>query len=316
MPVQEESVSALATNWQRSVLTVIVMVMHDQYDRSSKWLIQHRGDAILRLGCVVRIQSWRPVQAEVVQPRQLPDGLLEVQLLGEEGSDLFIIEIATYPEDRVTEQVIRDTMLVHLDRRRLPEVLTLVLCPRGNVQVSGTGQLSSRQGWTRLQLSWRVVELWTVPAEELLAANDVGLIPWVPLTQFTGPPEPILQQCRERIEQQAPAEERSNLLAVTQVLTRLRYNDRGLLSIFGGSRAMIESPLIQELMAERSHKHILRLLTGRFGPVPPEIAASLQNIQDEQTLDDLVDVASRCPDLETFRNRLSVQGGSVGAAES
>jgi hypothetical protein len=91
--------------------------MRDEYDRSSKWLIQHRGDAILRLGGVVGIQSWRPLQAEVVQPRQLPDGLLEVQLLGEEGPDLFIIEIATFPEDRVTEQVMRDTMLVHLDWR-------------------------------------------------------------------------------------------------------------------------------------------------------------------------------------------------------
>ena len=279
--------------------------MHDEYDRSSKWLIQHRGDAILRLGGVAGIQSWRPMQAEVVQPRQLPDGLLEVQLLGEEGPDLFVIEIATYPEDRVTEQVIRDTMLVHLDRRRLPEVLTLVLCPRGNVQVSGTEQLSSRQGWTRLQLSWRVVELWTLPAEELLAANDVGLIPWVPLTQFDGPPKPILQQCRERIDKQAPAEERANLLAVTQVLTRLRYNDRGLLSIFGGRRAMIESPLIQELMAERSHKHILRFLTDRFGPVPQDIRDSLQMIQDEARLDDLVVWADRCPDLEAFCTRVS-----------
>src|SRR5271157_3340395 len=28
------------------------------------------------------------------------------------------------------------------------------------------------------------LQLWEIPAEELLAAFDVGLIPWVPLTQF------------------------------------------------------------------------------------------------------------------------------------
>lgn len=78
---------------------------------------------------------------------------------------------------------------------------------------------------------------------------------------------------------------------------------------------MIESPLIQELMAERMHRAILRFLTGRFGAPPPEIAVAIQNIQDEQTLDDLVDLAARCPDLNTFRNRLSVQAGSLEQVE-
>src|SRR5580704_12993585 len=109
--------------------------MHDDYDRSSKWLIQHRGDAILRLGGVTDIQAWRPLPAELVQPRQLPDGLLEVLLVGEADPDLYIVEIATYPEERIQEQVLRDMLLVYLDRRVLPEVLTLVLCPRGNVPV-------------------------------------------------------------------------------------------------------------------------------------------------------------------------------------
>ena len=45
--------------------------MHD-YDRTSKWLIQHHGDAILRLAGLRDLASWRPLQAEVVQPRQLP----------------------------------------------------------------------------------------------------------------------------------------------------------------------------------------------------------------------------------------------------
>src|SRR5207245_1654286 len=117
-------------------------------------------------------------------------------------------------------------------------------------------------GWTSVSVSWRVVELWTLPAEQLLAANDVGLIPWVPLTAFAEPPEEILRRCRERIEQQAPAKERANLLAVSQVLARLRYSDPRLLSLFGGIGTMleIESPLIQELMASRMHKDIGRFL--------------------------------------------------------
>ena len=68
---------------------------------------------------------------------------------------------------------------------------------------------------------------------------------------------------------------------------------------------MIESPLIQELMAQRMHKDILRVLAARFGPVPPEIVAALQAIVDETKLDALVEWAATCPDLEAFRTRLT-----------
>jgi hypothetical protein len=120
--------------------------MRDDYDRSSKYLIQHRGDAILRLGGAQGIRSWRPLQAELVQPRQLPDGLLEVRFEGEDEPVLFVVEIATYPENRVQEQVLRDLMLFWLDRQALPEILTLVLHPKGQLRVTGTQELVSRRG--------------------------------------------------------------------------------------------------------------------------------------------------------------------------
>jgi len=36
----------------------------------------------------------------------------------------------------------------------------------------------SRLQWSRLACGWKVVELWQLAAEELLAAGDVGLVPW------------------------------------------------------------------------------------------------------------------------------------------
>jgi hypothetical protein len=187
----------------------------------------------------------------------------------------------------------------------LPEVLVLVLQPRGDFRLTGASEAESRHAWTHLRCNWRMVELWTLPAEQLLAANDVGLIPWVPLTRFDGPPEPVLEECRRRIDQQAPPDEQANLLAVTQVLAFLRYNDRQLLSIFGGSPAMIESPLIRELMAERMHKVISRILTDRFGSVSPEISAGLRAVTEDNQLDELAVWAGRCPDLDAFNSRLS-----------
>ena len=197
--------------------------MHDDYDRGSKWLIQHRGDAILRLGGVRNIRAWRSLQSEVVQPKQMPDGVLEVEVEGQTEPDLYVIEIATYPESRNPEQLLRDTAMVYLARRVLPEVMVLVLRPKGKKRVVSTQKLTSRQGWTHWQASVRVVELWKVLAEELLATNDVGLVPWVPLTNFEGPPEAILQKCRERIDELAPPEEKVNFLAVSQIMTKLRY---------------------------------------------------------------------------------------------
>lgn len=295
------------------------------FDRSSKWLIQHHGDALLRLAGVRNVVSWRALQAELVQPAQLPDGVLEAALEGGTGTRLYVLEIATYPEQRAVEQLCRDTLLTYLTKRVLPEVLVLVLHPKGQGRIPASLSLASEDGWAGITMRWKVVELWTLPAEELLATGDPGLMPWVPLTQFEGPPEPILRQCREVIDREALSEERPNLLAVTQVLTRLRYNDVGLLSILGGSKVMIESPLITELVteaeergkvlgeargrvlggAEATRRSVLRVLRTRFGEVPEQVEAALERIEDESRLEALVEAAAGAVDLEAFRRELS-----------
>jgi hypothetical protein len=71
-----------------------------KYDRSSKWLIQQYAKALLWLAGVRDVVWFRPLQAEVVQPTQLPDGLLEVQRANRRHPDLFILEIATYSDRR------------------------------------------------------------------------------------------------------------------------------------------------------------------------------------------------------------------------
>jgi hypothetical protein len=186
-----------------------------EYDKSSKWLIQHHGDSILRLAGVVGIETWRPLQAEVVQPRQLPDGLIEARLEGKPQADLFVLELATYPDARLDEQVLRDMTLVYLDRRVVPDVITLILHPKGNLSILGSQELTSPGGLTHWSIRWKVIPLWTIPAASLLVLQDIGLVPWIPLTKFDGPPETIFRECRARIDQQADALERENLLAVT-----------------------------------------------------------------------------------------------------
>jgi hypothetical protein len=67
---------------------------------------------------------------------------------------------------------------------------------------------------------------------------------------------------------------------------------------------MIESPVLQELLAWRMHKDIQRVLQRRFGALPAEVASKLQSIQEENRLDALLDWAVDCPDLNAFQQRL------------
>lgn len=65
------------------------------FDKSSKWLLEHHGSSILRLAGRRDVISCRSLQADVVQPRHLPDGLLEVRLRGRARPVLILVEVAT-----------------------------------------------------------------------------------------------------------------------------------------------------------------------------------------------------------------------------
>ncbi|QEH37535.1 hypothetical protein OJF2_61260 [Aquisphaera giovannonii] len=285
--------------------------MHE-YDKGSKWLIQHHGDAILWFAGIRDLVEWRAMHAELVQPRRFPDALLEARRAGQEKARLYIIEIATYAEPRVAEQAVRDACLVYLHQGKLPEVLVVILSRRRPRRPARSADLRSEQVWTRLQMTWRTIELWKLPAEELLQAGDVGLIPWVPLCRFDGPPAPIFRRCRERIDREAPPGERENLLVVSQILASLRYTDERLFQLFGGREAMIESPLLLKLKDEWTHeaaheaacKSIIEFLQARFGPEAAGLRSDLDAIEDPTRLSELTRAAATCTGLKHFRSHL------------
>ena len=132
----------------------------------------------------------------------------------------------------------------------------------------------------------------------------------MPLTHHDGPLETLLYECRERIDQQAPADQRANLLAVTQIMAGLQTSDRQLLQILGGRRGMmIDSPVLRNLIDEVEAKAvakakqaaIVRVLRGRFGSVPQDLDKALRRKKRESMLDALIDRAATCRDLDAFR---------------
>src|SRR5262249_16205706 len=151
-----------------------------------------------------------------------PDGLLEARFAGSAEPRLVLVEVATYPEPRVVKQVQDDIRLVRQARGVLPDALVLCLCPRGKYRVPEQAEEQSPLGWVSESLRWKVVEVWTLSAEELLAAPRVGIVPWVLLARYDGPPEVLLQRCRDRLDREGVAQ-KANLLAVTQVFAKLKF---------------------------------------------------------------------------------------------
>jgi hypothetical protein len=281
-----------------------------RYDRSSKWLIEHQGGAILNVGGMRDVEAWRAVHSEVVQPRQLPDGLLEVRRAGSPDWQPVIVEIEAYPDNQTPADLLDDLMLVYLNRRVLPDVLVLVLAPKGNVILSEELTLRSPGGMSGLSGRWHTVLLWTLSAADLLATHDPGVMPWVTLAHIDGPPEPMLEEARRVIDERARPDEKENLLTVCQVLGGLRYNTAMLRTLFGRKEGMIESPVITEWQAEAMHRMLLQLLEDRFGPVPADLKTALTAIYDLERLISLNTLAARSPDLDSFRRALAT--GATG----
>lgn len=275
------------------------------YDVGSKYLVQHRARALLLLGGAKGVRAVEAMQAEMVRQRKLPDGLLKVYFEKQKQPDHVLVEVATYPEKRALDQALDDLILArsHL-KGKLPELLMLVLCPKGKLRITGKHEVESRLGWAKLACQWHVVELWTLSAEDLLALGDVGVVPLVPLARYDGPPEELLERCCERIEKGTQGDDRYDMLAVAQVLAELKFPQRELLNLLGGSEVMAESPLIQEQRAGVWEKAVLKVLKNRFGSVPSDVRRLLAEAKVEKTLEHLHDVAMQSASMDAFKEHL------------
>jgi hypothetical protein len=279
-------------------------VPRQRFDIGSKWLLHNQGKGALLVGGLKGVHRIEPMPGEIVQSRKYPDGLLRVNLAGERKPHHVLIEVATYSEKRALVQALDDLTMAYSALGHLPELLMLALRPKGKFRLGCKHEVRSRLGLSRLEGEWRPVEVWTLPAAEFLAKGDVGVVPWVPLMQFDGPPEALLERCAQKIRREAHPKDRADLLAVSQVMTELRFPHPELLSLLGGEQAMIESPLLQKMIAETLHEVILDALKDRFGTVPRDVTRPLREVIDEKKLRQLIRVANKCPDLEAFREAL------------
>ena len=275
-----------------------------KYDIGGKWLLQNEGKGTLLVGGLENVRRTEPMPGEIIQNRRYPDGLLRAFLGNNPKPHHVLIEIATHPERRALKQALDDLTLAYSALGHLPELLMLVLRPKGTFRIEGKHTIQSQLGLARLEVHWRTVELWTLPAERFLAEGDVGAMPWVPLMHMDGKPEAVLERCAERIEREAPPEKQTDLQVISQVMTQVRFPGSDLTDLFRGVRTMIESPLIEQWRAEGVHELILDTLDDRFGSSPRDVSRLLRKIVDERKLKKLNRVAIKCANLDTFRESL------------
>jgi hypothetical protein len=78
--------------------------------------------------------------------------------------------------------------------------------------------------------------------------------------------------------------------------------------ILGGKKIMIESPLIQEIVAEAEararQRDLVGFLEARFGRLPAETVAMIESVWDEAKLAELVTWSAQCECLENFSRKL------------
>jgi hypothetical protein len=277
-----------------------------RFDVASKWLLHNQGKGTLLVGGLKGVRRIAALPGEIAQTRKYPDGLLQVFLKGEKKPHHVLVEVATYSERRALKQALDDLTLAYSAFGHLPELLMLVLRPKGTFRITGKHEVRTKLGLARLEAEWKPVELWGLPAERFLAEAEPGTVPWITLMDYSGPPEALLERCAEKIEREAQPRDRADLLAVSQVFTGLRFPDPELLRLLGGQEPMIESPVLQKVIANALQEAILEILKDRFGTLPRELTKQLREILSEKKLRKLSVVAAKCPDLNAFRDALAV----------
>ena len=99
------------------------------------------------------------------------------------------------------------------------------------------------------------------------------------------------------------------MLAVTQLLARLRYDDAKLFEILGGRKAMTKSLFLGDIKAEWTREaaieDLVTVLVARFGDQAGAVENALKAIDDASRLKELIKHAATARSLNSFRKQLA-----------
>ena len=290
--------------------------MRQAKDATGKWLIGWQGDSVLKIAGYGQPDSWKSVQSELSIPRRLPDGLIEATYAGSKEPLLFLVEIETFSDPDIDRQVFEDLLLCGLNYPVLPEVIVLILKPRGRKRPQGKFRCASPSASVTIEGNWKVIELWSLDSEELFNLNDAGVVPWIPLTQTKLSPTALLKRCREEIERNAPPKQVQTLLTATRIMASAVISSESVLDLLLRSEKMLILPELERIkkafreegrtegeadgVLKGKRTSIVELLEDRFGKVLKQIPRTLETVSSFGRLRELQRTALTCSTLAEF----------------
>jgi len=161
---------------------------------------------------------------------------------------------------------------------------------------------------------YRVIRMWE--QNPAIFLNDSALLPLAPLAQ-TNSPERLLTQVAAEVAKIEAIEQRRNVLAAVQIIAGLRY-DKTLIQQLLREDIMRESVIYQDILqqgvqqgreegrGEGEASLIIRLLTRRFGELPPQLPQQIRSLSLTQLdalgeeLLDFTEIAEVITFLEQF----------------
>jgi predicted transposase YdaD len=228
------------------------------------------------------------------------------------------LELQSGPDIRLDKRLCEYSTLLD-GKYNLPvQTIVVLLRPAAGRHVTGEYRRYLPNGECYQWFKYQVIRLWEQPVEALLRSG-LGTLPLAPLADVKRKELPsVIQQMKERIEREAPPEDRAYLWTATFVLMGLRYPPELTKHLLRGVRDMKESTTYQEIVKEgiaigevqgeargsvkEAQSILLRMGTKRFGPPTARTQKRIESITSVERLELL---AERLLDVTSWQELLS-----------
>jgi predicted transposase YdaD len=194
----------------------------------------------------------RALDIELKNQHLFADALLEVML--HEQPALLHIEFQAYDDPEMEMRLLEYNVLASRQYRHLPVYSYVIYLRKAGKIIEAPLVRTFPNGEEVHRFFFRVIKLWEIPAEVLLQAGWIGVLPLVTLTEGGKQPEVV----REMIDRLASAEE-YDLLAISEVVGGLAFRKGPELEWFKRRFSMFqdilrESPIYQEIVEQGLEK--------------------------------------------------------------
>ncbi|MEW6755517.1 MAG: hypothetical protein AB1505_31745 [Candidatus Latescibacterota bacterium] len=286
-----------------------------RYDRTLKRLTATFAADYVRF--VLRGEPFSAEPLDVAaQDRELPALSREVDFVARvrlrSGEALLLIEFQTAWALDVPRRMAGYTWRLHERYGEPVYPVVVVLRPGGSLQ-----RAWRLRAWGRPVATCRfeVIPLWRVQAQDVVVQQLAGLYPLLPLMRWpTADPAAVLEHSQRLIlEQIHGTEARADAYVALRVLSGIAYPLDLVKRILQRRQLMIESPVYREILEEgreegqqqRLCRDVVEVLAVRFGCVPTDMVACVEQEADLGVLEALLRRAVLVESLETFAQEMA-----------